>query len=108
MPRVSKRKKKETEEIQSIYSNTYIYVRLSEKDGGHGRKDSIAVQEQICRDFAKKHPELLVLGVYADNGVSGTSFERPGFERLMEEVRSGKVDCMPDGKGGDTGGSEKT
>ncbi len=94
MPRVSKRKKKETEEIQSIYSNTYIYVRLSEKDGGHGRKDSIAVQEQICRDFAKKHPELLVLGVYADNGVSGTSFERPGFERLMEEVRSGKVDCI--------------
>lgn len=94
MPRVSKRKKKETEEIQNCYSNTYIYVRLSEKDGGHGRKDSIAVQEQICRDFAKKHPELLIMGVYTDNGVSGATFERPGFERLMEEVRSGKVDCI--------------
>ena len=48
MPRVSKRKqRKESSRPETRYLRTYIYVRLSEKDGGHGRKDSIYIQKQI-------------------------------------------------------------
>lgn len=94
MPRVSKRKKIENTQPQCRYYRTYIYLRLSEKDGGHGRKDSIYIQKQICIDHAKKHPELLVMKTFMDNGVTGTNFERKGFEQLMEAVRGGKVDCI--------------
>lgn len=94
MPRVSKRKKK-TESATGIkYYKTYIYVRLSEKDGGHGRMDSLSIQKQICCDFVKKHPEMLLMKVYSDNGFTGTTFIRPEFEQLMDEVRAGKIDCI--------------
>lgn len=98
MPRVSRRKKKQDtaarETAQMKYYRTCIYVRLSRKDGGHGRKDSIYIQKQVCMDFVKRHPEMLVSKIYEDNGVTGTTFEREEFEQLMEEVRAGKVDCI--------------
>ena len=94
MPRISKRKNNHQTKQQEHYYRTYIYIRLSEKDGGHGRRDSIDIQQQICVDFVKQHPELLVTRICADNGISGTTFERPEFSRLMEDVRNGKVDCI--------------
>lgn len=94
MPRISKRKNNHQAKQQEHYYRTYIYIRLSEKDGGHGRRDSIDIQQQICVDFVKQHPELLVTRICADNGISGTTFERPEFSRLMEDVRNGKVDCI--------------
>lgn len=101
MPRVSKRRRQtedgtmETRKIPKIrYYRTGLYVRLSEKDGGHGRRDSIFVQQQICMDFVKKHSELLFHKTYTDNGVTGTTFDRPGFEELMNDVRSGKIECI--------------
>lgn len=94
MPRVSKRSNKADTRPKVKYYRTYVYLRLSEKDGGHGRRDSIYIQKQICVDFAKKHPEMLVMKVCTDNGVTGTTFERKAFEELMTDVRAGKVDCI--------------
>jgi len=95
MPRVSKRKQRSGgKEPQIKYYRTYLYVRLSIRDGGHGREDTIETQKQICVDFAAKHPELIIEKIYVDNGVTGTTFDRPEFEMLMEDVRAGKVDCI--------------
>ena len=95
MPKVSKRgQKRQNSKPEMKYLRTYIYVRLSEKDGGHGRRASIYIQKQICEDYAKKHPEMLVVKVYADNGVTGTTFQRDAFEELMEDVANKKVDCI--------------
>lgn len=95
MPKISKRRKKTDGSASAVtYLRTYIYARLSEKDGGHGREDSIYIQKQICEDYAKKHPEMLVVKVYMDNGVSGTTFQRDEFEKLMEDVANKKVDCI--------------
>ena len=96
MPRVSKRQRKGTvQKTPKIkYYRTAIYIRLSRKDGGHGRKDSIYIQKQICTDFVKKHPEMLLTKVYIDNGVTGTTFERDAFEELMDDVRPGRIDCI--------------
>lgn len=78
MPRVSKRNKRKNLDVQPIekvnYYRTYLYIRLSEKDGGHGRRDSIYTQQQICEDFVKEHPEMLLQKTYMDNGVTGTTF----------------------------------
>lgn len=96
MPRVSKRNRKGTapKKPKIKYYRTAIYIRLSRKDGGHGRRDSVYIQKQICTDFVKKHPEMLLTKVYIDNGVTGTTFERDAFEELMEDVRAGRIDCI--------------
>lgn len=98
MPRVSKRNKRKNPDTQPVQQVKYyragLYIRLSEKDGGHGRRDSIYIQQQICADFVKEHPEMLLQKTYTDNGVTGTTFARPGFEQLMEDVRGGSVDCI--------------
>ena len=96
MPRVSRRKQKgEVQEAPQVrYYRTAVYVRLSRKDGGHGRRDSIYIQKQICTDFVKKHSEMLLAEIYVDNGVTGTNFNREAFERLMADVRAGNIDCI--------------
>lgn len=96
MPRVSRRKQKgEVQEAPQVrYYRTAVYVRLSRKDGGHGRRDSIYIQKQICTDFVKKHPEMLLAEIYMDNGVTGTNFNREAFERLMADIRAGNIDCI--------------
>ncbi|GAA6410273.1 hypothetical protein K040078D81_43900 [Blautia hominis] len=76
MPRISKRKNRNLPQMEqkTCYYRTYIYLRLSEKDGGHGRRESIETQKQICDDFIKQHPELLVTKTFVDNGITGTTF----------------------------------
>ena len=48
----------------------------------------------LVERFIEEHPDLRLEEVYIDNGFTGTNFERPGFMRLMEDVRSGKVQCI--------------
>ena len=97
MPRTSKRNRRAgtaPKQSKIKYYRTAVYIRLSRKDGGHGRRDSVYIQKQICTDFVKKHPEMLLTKVYIDNGVTGTTFERDAFEELMEDVRAGRIDCI--------------
>lgn len=50
MPKVSKRgQKRQSSKPEMKYLRTYIYVRLSEKDGGHGRRDSIYIQNRSVK-----------------------------------------------------------
>ena len=97
MPRTSKRNRRTgtvPKQSKIKYYRTAVYIRLSRKDGGHGRRDSVYIQKQICTEFAKKHPEMLLTKVYSENGGTGTTFERDAFEELMEDVRAGRIDCI--------------
>ena len=51
-------------------------------------------QENIILDFLKTHPDIRLVEVYTDNGETGTKFDRPDFQRMMEDVRSGKINCI--------------
>ena len=53
--------------------------------------DSIANQLAIMRDYAKNRAEFTDTFEYIDNGVSGTSFDRPAFQQMMEDARAGKI-----------------
>lgn len=95
MPRTSrKRKNQMQEENWKPKYQVASYVRVSVKNGGHGREDTLPVQQEICRSYIKKKPEMELLYEISDNGISGTTFARKGFEQLMELVRSGKVSCV--------------
>lgn len=62
------------------------YLRLSIEDGDKAESNSIGNQRELIRDFAAERPGLHLVEEYADDGYTGTNFERPGFKRMMEDV----------------------
>lgn len=72
-----------------------VYARLSvENSGKDDGGDSIANQVGFCREFLKDHPELRLEAVYEDNGEKGTHFDRPQFQKMMEDIRRGRIRCV--------------
>lgn len=70
-----------------------LYARLSvEKDGR--KSDSIESQFMIMENFIKDKPELSQYQKYFDRGVSGTTFTRPDFVRMMDDVKAGRINCI--------------
>ncbi len=69
---------------------TALYCRLSRDDELQGDSNSIVNQKAILSKYAKdnnfKNPQYFV-----DDGVSGTTFEREGFQAMIAEVEDGNV-----------------
>ena len=70
-----------------------LYLRLSRDDAGAGESVSIGGQRALLRSYAADHG-WTVAGEYVDDGFSGTSFRRPGLERLLADVEAGRVDLV--------------
>ena len=66
------------------------YLRLSIEDGDKAESNSIGNQRELIQNFVAERPELHLVGEYADDGYTGTNFERPGFTQMMEDIRSKK------------------
>lgn len=84
------------QEEQSVLQQipTAAYVRLSSENSGHDTDDTLQSQITLVRDYIRKQPELKLVDTYVDNGYTGTNFNRPEFERLMQDVRSWKIQCI--------------
>lgn len=67
------------------------YVRLS---SDNPETDSIQTQILMIGQYVNEHPEFELVDTYVDNGYSGTSFERPDFQRLMDDIRLGQIQCI--------------
>lgn len=78
---------------ETVYK-TGVYVRLSIEDTRDGEGGSLEDQIRLGEKYVNERPYLKLTGVYADNGLTGTNFERPDFERLMDDVRKGKINCI--------------
>ncbi len=74
--------------------NTCGYLRLSREDGDKEESNSIAGQRDMIRDYLSRHPELRECGMKVDDGYTGSNFDRPAFQEMMEDVRAGKVNCI--------------
>ena len=74
--------------------NACIYARLSCDDGDKLESDSIINQKALIRDFLSKHPEIHAVSEKTDDGYSGVNFDRPAFQEMMEDIRSGKINCV--------------
>ena len=75
--------------------STAIYARLSvENSGKDDDGNSLQNQIDVCRDYLDGCPWLRLTEVYSDNGRTGTVFDRPAWNRLMDDVRTGKVQCI--------------
>ena len=74
--------------------NCATYLRLSRSDGDQQESNSIKNQRALLNDYMGKHPELHKFDEYVDDGYSGTNFERPDFKRMMQDIRTGKIQCI--------------
>jgi len=74
---------------------TAIYARLSVENNGTEDGESIINQIALARFYAEEHSEEFeVVGEYADNGFTGTNFERPEFTRMMADAVRGRIGCV--------------
>ncbi len=74
---------------------TAIYARLSVENSGKDDKGAaIETQIEVCREYVKTCPYLNLIETYVDNGYTGTVFSRPEFNRLMEDVRFGRIKAI--------------
>lgn len=85
-------------QFKKIY-HAAIYVRLSKEDGdvagaSKAESNSISNQKELIRDFLKDKEDIVVVSERVDDGYSGSSFERPGFQQMLEDIRRGAVDCV--------------
>ena len=80
---------------------TAMYIRLSmeDEDVSLNRKEesnSISSQRELLKAYIENHSELKDTKVqeYCDDGFTGTKFERPGYMKLMEDIRADKISCI--------------
>ena len=69
---------------------TALYARLSRDDELEGDSNSIVHQKEILSEYARKHG-FENTRFYADDGYSGTNFNRPDFQRMMTDVQAGLI-----------------
>lgn len=74
--------------------NTALYIRLSREDGDKEESDSISNQRDILLSFVDDCEDLKTYDIYIDDDYSGTNFERPGFLRMMADIKNGDVNCV--------------
>lgn len=83
------------ESVSSEVFSTAIYARLSVENSGKSEKvDVIANQIEICKSYIAERPYLNLIDTYVDNGRTGTVFDRPEFNRLMNDIRTGRIKCL--------------
>jgi len=76
--------------------NVGIYCRLSREDLKNGKRDvslSIENQQTMLEDYIKARG-WHISSVYVDDDVSGTTFNRPGFNDMFSDIEDGKINCV--------------
>ncbi|HEM6290470.1 TPA: recombinase family protein, partial [Streptococcus suis] len=70
-----------------------IYLRLSRDDGDNVESNSIINQRSLLRDYARNH-DFTILEEFMDDGISGLTFNRPDFNRMMAMVNDKTIDTI--------------
>ena len=70
-----------------------LYIRLSKEDENEGPSGSVTNQQSLLHAFVREH-RLDVYDTYIDDGWSGTSFDRPGFQRMLRDIEAGRVNMV--------------
>ena len=77
----------------SIY-NVAIYIRLSKEDGGKDNQNTVENQKALLEEFVAGQQDMQIYDIYEDNGFSGTTFVRPAFQKMMEDAKNQKINCI--------------
>ena len=70
---------------------TACYERLSQEDKLDGESNSISNQKRILEKYCSDHGYTAIRHYDEDDGYSGTNFNRPGFQRMLADIKAGKI-----------------
>ena len=70
-----------------------IYLRLSKDDERAGESLSIENQRRILTNYVREQG-WTIYDEYVDDGISGTSFDRPGVQRMLDDAKNGKINLI--------------
>ncbi|NMA50036.1 MAG: recombinase family protein, partial [Tissierellia bacterium] len=101
MARTSKRhivveKQDKAKKTERVYI-AGVYTRLSRDHKYDAKRDlsnSINGQIAIAEDYVEDNSDITITEIYTDYEYSGTNFERPAFKEMMDDIRSGKINCI--------------
>lgn len=88
--------------LSNNLSKTYLcggYLRLSKEDGDVAgsetlQSNSIENQKEYIEDYIHSKPEIKIVDFYVDDGYSGVNFDRPDFQRMLQDIKNKKIDCV--------------
>ena len=70
-----------------------MYIRLSREDGDKQESESIGNQRKILQRYVKEN-NLCLVKEYVDDGISGTTFDRPSFNQLLQDIENKTIDMV--------------
>lgn len=73
-----------------------FYIRLSKEDQGKPREaesESVQNQRKLLHTYINEN-NLVLTKEYVDDGYSGTTFDRPGFSKLIKDIEDGKINMV--------------
>lgn len=80
--------------LNTVIYNADLYLRLSKEDGDKDESDSIVNQKELIKEYLKSKPDICIHEIRVDDGYSGVNFERPAFQKMLNDVKEGKVNCV--------------
>ena len=83
----------QTENLSAQHWYGISYLRLS-KLGKRYESESIDNQQKLIHEFVQRHPEITLVGEQVDDGYTGTNYDRPGFQGVMDAIREKKANCV--------------
>lgn len=76
--------------IKILKWNVAAYLRLSKEDNENMESNSIVNQRELIEQYISNKSDLQLVDYYIDDGYSGTNFNRPGFRRLLQDMKNKK------------------
>ena len=70
-----------------------MYIRLSREDGDKQESESIGNQRKIIERYINEQ-NLTLVDEYVDDGISGTTFDRKSFNRMINDIENGKINMV--------------
>ena len=70
-----------------------MYIRLSREDGDKQESESISNQRNILQRYVKEN-NLTLVKEYIDDGISGTTFNRPGFNEMLQDIENKNINMV--------------
>ena len=88
--------------LSNNLSKTYLcggYLRLSKEDDDIAKSEtlqsnSIENQTEYIEEYLQSKPEIRVVDFYIDDGYSGVNFDRPDFQRMLQDIKDKKINCV--------------
>lgn len=81
-------------QVQHPVFRAGLYARISLESEADRDRNTVGTQMELLKEFAGQAPDIVAEKEYFDISRTGTDFERPGFDEMMQDIRSGRINCV--------------